>query len=187
MEVSVTSEKIPSIASLHAETMLTVALPFRHLTLEEVRPFENCVPLYDLKAAAGRFSDEQQASEGYYGLNSQDISDNEWVELSDAFHHRRGLFVAQVVGESMNRRIPNGAWCLFQFVHAGTRQGKIVLVEHRDIADADTNGHYTVKTYESTKEVRPDGTWRHVSICLKPDTTASGYKPIELARSKAMI
>ena len=185
METSFTSEKIPSIASLDEETILAVALPFRHLSLEEVRPFENCVPLYDLKVAAGKFSDEQQASEGYYGLNSQDISDNEWVELPDVFHHRQGLFVAQVVGESMNRRIPNGAWCLFQFVHGGTRQGKVVLVEHRDISDADTNGHYTVKAYESTKEIRPDGTWRHVSICLKPDTTASGYEPIELSEEQS--
>ena len=54
--------------------------------------------------------------------------------------------------------------------HGGTRQGKVVLVEHRDIADADTNGHYTVKAYESTKEIRPDGTWRHTSVILKPDT-----------------
>ena len=34
------------------------ALPFRRLERDEVRPFENCVPLYDLKgSAAGRFSD----------------------------------------------------------------------------------------------------------------------------------
>ena len=71
--------------------------------------------------------------------------------------------------------------------HAGTRQGKIVLAEHRDIADADTKGQYTVKTYESTKEVRPDGTWRHASISLRPDTSASGYEPIELSEEQRMI
>ena len=32
------------------------------------------------------------------------------------------LFVAQVTGESMNRRIPNGAWCLFRLHPAGTRR-----------------------------------------------------------------
>ena len=57
-------------------------------------------------------------------------------------------------------------------------------MEHRNIADADTNGHYTVETYKSTKEVRPDGTWRHISICLKPDTTASGYEQIELSEEQ---
>src|SRR5664280_1160999 len=184
MEAVVVSEKIPFATSLSEETKVSVVLPFRRLSLEEIRPFENCVPLYDLKVAAGKFSDEQQITELYDGLSGQDISDNEWVELPDAFRHRRGLFVAQVVGESMNRRIPNGSWCLFRLKPAGTRQGKVVLAQHRDIADTDNGGHYTVKVYESTKEMRPDGTWRHVSIILRPNTTASGYKPIVLSEEQ---
>ena len=84
----------------------------------------------------------------------------------------------------MNRRIPNGAWCLFRFKQAGTRQGKVVLVQHRDIADTDTGGHYTVKVYESVKKVQADGTWRHTSIILRPDTTASGYEPIILSEEQ---
>jgi phage repressor protein C with HTH and peptisase S24 domain len=64
--------------------------------------------------------------------------DCEWVELPDAFRPQRGMFVAQVVGESMNRRIPNGSWCLFRLHPKGTRQGKVVLVQHREIQDADT-------------------------------------------------
>lgn len=184
IETTTVSEKIAFATSLSEEAKEAVVLPFRRLSHEEVRPFENCVPLYDLKVAAGKFSDEQQVTELYDGLSGQDISDNEWVELPDAFHHRRGLFVAQVVGESMNRRIPNGAWCLFRLKPAGTRQGKVVLVQHRDITDTDSGGHYTVKVYESTKEVRPDGTWQHVSIILRPDTTASGYKPIVLSEEQ---
>ena len=182
--VPVVSEMISFATSLSEETKAAVVLPFRRLSREEVRPFENCVPLYDLEVAAGKFSDEQQVAELYDGLRGQDISDNDWVELPDAFRHRRDLFVAQVVGESMNRRIPNGAWCLFRLKPAGTRQGKVVLVQHRDIADTDTGGHYTVKVYDSTKEVRPDGSWRHVSIILKPDTTASGYKPFVLSEEQ---
>jgi hypothetical protein len=34
-------------------------LPFRRLERDQARPFENCVPLYDLKVAARRFSGEQ--------------------------------------------------------------------------------------------------------------------------------
>ena len=142
--------------------------PFRRLALDEVIPFENCVPLYDLEVAAGQFSEEQQ------------ITDVEWVELPDIFRPRPGLFVTRVMGESMNRRIPNGAWCLFRMKPEGTRQGKVVLVRHRDITDADTGGHYTVKVYESKKEVLPDGTWRHSSIILRPDTWEPGYEPITL-------
>lgn len=142
--------------------------PFRRMRPEEVKPFENCVPLYNLKAAAGQFSGEQQ------------FSDLEWVELPDVFRPRRGLFIIQAVGESMNRRIPNGAWCLFREDTGGSHQGKVVLVRHREIADTDTGGHYTVKVYESKKEISSDGTWRHVSILLCPDTTARGYAPIIL-------
>jgi hypothetical protein len=57
-------------------------------------------------------------------------------------------------------------------------------VQHRDIADTDTGGHYTVKVYDSTKDARPDGSWRHVSILLRPDTTAPGYKQIVLSEEQ---
>ncbi|MDO9566980.1 MAG: DUF2075 domain-containing protein [Candidatus Desulfaltia sp.] len=184
METTTISEKIPFATSLSEETKAAVVLPFRRLSLEEVRPFKNCVPLYDIKVAAGTYSDEQQALELYDGLSRQNISDNEWVELPDAFRPRPGLFVTQVVGESMNRRIPNGAWCLFRLKPEGTRQGKVVLARHREISDTDTGGHYTVKVYESVKEVLPDGTWRHASIILRPDTTTPGYKPILLSEEQ---
>jgi hypothetical protein len=90
------------------------------------------------------------------------------------------LFVAQVVGESMNRRIPNGSYCLFRYPVVGSRNGRVVLVEHRDIADPDLEGPFTLKVYESDKEAVGDGSWRHTEIRLKPDTTTSGYEPIVL-------
>jgi hypothetical protein len=80
----------------------------------------------------------------------------------------------------MNRRIPNGAWCLFRANPQGTRQGKVVLVEHREIADVEIGGHYTVKVYESQKLQTADGRWEHTSITLRPDTTASGFEAITL-------
>ena len=180
MEAQAISEDITLAKSLSEETKEAVVLPFRRLPLNEVKPFVNCVPLYDLKAAAGRFSDEQQVTELLQGKEEENIPKVDWVELPDAFRPQRGLFIAQVVGESMNRRIPNGSWCLFRLDPVGSRQGKIVLAQHRNIADADTGGHYTVKRYESTKTVLKDGTWRHLSIILRPDTTLSGYEPIVL-------
>ncbi|MCB2216990.1 MAG: DUF2075 domain-containing protein [Desulfobulbaceae bacterium] len=148
-------------------------LPFRRLRPEEARPYENCVPLYDLKVAAGCFSDEQQ------------MDGCEWVELPDVFRPQKGLFVVQVVGESMNRRIPNGAWCLFRIASAGSRNGKIVLASHREIADTESSGHYTVKIYESTKENLADGTWRHKTIVLRPDSFLPEYEPIVLKEHQA--
>ena len=103
------------------EKQISTSTPFRHLEPSEIKPYENCVPLYDLKIAASGFSEEQQ------------IGDIEWIELPDVFRPNKDLFVAQVVGESMNRRIPNGSWCLFRRDPVGTRQNKIVLVQHREI------------------------------------------------------
>ena len=138
-----------------------------------MQPFENCVPLYDLKAAASVFSEEQQ------------VEDFEWVKLPEAFRPQKNLFVAQVMGESMNRRIPNGAWCLFKLFPVGTRQGKIVLVQHREIQDTDIGGHFTIKVYESQKKFEKDGSWRHTRIMLRPDSTYSEYEPIILSADQA--
>lgn len=160
-----------SVMPTHEE--VAVVLPFRLLGLEEARPYENCVPLYDLKIAAGSFSEEQQ------------MDDCEWVELPEEFLPRKGLFVAQVIGESMNRRIPNGAWCLFRLASAGSRNGKVILASHREIADTETSGHYTVKIYESTKEILADGSWHHSSIILRPDSSLPGYEPIVLSEEQA--
>ena len=80
----------------------------------------------------------------------------------------------------MNRRIPNGSWCLFRKNPAGSRQGKVVLVQQRDIADSDDGGHFTVKVYESMKAFSVDGTWQHDRILLKPDSLLPGYSPIEI-------
>lgn len=158
---------------MHAHEEVTAVPPFRLLGPEQARPYENCVPLYDLKVAAGGFSDEQQ------------MDDCAWVELPEEFLPRKGLFVAQVVGESMNRRIPSGSWCLFRIASAGSRIGKVVLASHREIADTDSSGHYTVKIYESTKEFLGDGSWRHSSIILRPDSYLPGYESIVLSEEQS--
>ncbi len=90
---------------------------------------------------------------------------------------REGYFVTRVVGESMNRRIPNGSWCLFKSNPVGSRQGKVVIVQHRNIQDPDNGGQFTIKVYHSTKRVEEDS-WEHTSITLKPDSNIPGYKDI---------
>lgn len=55
----------------------------------------------------------------------------------------------------MNRRIPNGAWCLFRANPTGSR--KVVFVQHRSIEDQDTGWSYTVKIYASEKVASDDG------------------------------
>lgn len=130
--------------------------------------------------AAGRFSEEQQAGAGLQGEEAAHPDRFEWAELPDYYRPRPGMFVAQVLGESMNRIIPNGGWALFRLSPQGSREGKVVLVEHREIQDTETGGHYTLKKYHSEKERAPDGTWRHTRIVLRPESDRDGYEPIVL-------
>jgi hypothetical protein len=102
------------------------------------------------------------------------------VELPEWVKPQPGLFVAQVVGESMNKRIPNGAWCLFRAHPQGTRNGKIVVVQHRSISDPETGGSYTIKRYRSEKVVDEDGGWRHLRIELSPESDREGFDVIVL-------
>ena len=119
--------------------------------------YVTCVPLVPLKAAAGAFSDPQHI----------DDDDFAWVAVETTRRLRRGMFVARVVGKSMEPRIPDGAHCLFAAPVEGTRQGKTVLVEMRDVTDPESGQRYTVKRYQSEKASDGDS-WHHTKITLKP-------------------
>ncbi|MBA54241.1 MAG: AAA family ATPase [Pseudomonadales bacterium] len=135
------------------------------VSFDEAKPYETHVPIYDLHAAAGDFSEPQV------------LEECQWVELPEYIKAGEGMFVVRVVGESMNRRIPNGSWCLFKANPGGTRAGKAVLVQHRNIEDPDHGGSYTVKVYHSEK-TEEDEQLINTKIMLKPDTNAFGYSPI---------
>ena len=148
---------------------LPPTLPPR-LRIVEPQPSERystCVPLVPLKAAAGAFSDPQQIDDDEFA----------WVPIETGRRLRRGMFVAQVVGKSMEPAISDGAYCLFAAPVGGSRQGKSVLVQMRDAADPESGERYTVKRYES--EMAGDGdSWRHTNITLKP--LNSEFEPIVL-------
>lgn len=69
--------------------------------------------------------------------------------------------------------------CVMRAGLQGTRQGKIVLAEHRGVEDPDSGGAYSIKKYSSEKTATDDGSWRHESITLSP--LNSEYAPIEVA------
>jgi SOS-response transcriptional repressor LexA len=119
--------------------------------------YVTCIPLVPLKVAAGAFSDPQHVEDENW----------DWVEISTKRKLRRGMFVAQVVGESMEPLIPDGSYCLFSSPVTGTRQGKIVLVRMQDGVDPETGERYTVKRYEAIKVVG-NGSARNSTIMLKP-------------------
>jgi SOS-response transcriptional repressor LexA len=122
-------------------------LPLQRVSAAERAAGMPAVPVVDLKFAAGHFSEPQALEEGA----------SDWVALPEWVKPQPGLFVAQVVGESMNKRIPSGAWCLFRAHPQGTRNGKIVVVQHRSISDPETGGSYTIKRYRSEKVAALEG------------------------------
>jgi uncharacterized protein len=69
----------------------------------------------------------------------------------------------------MEPTIPDGSYCIFRSERGGSRNGKVVLVESKQVADRETNQTYTVKRYSSEKELFDDGTWQHKKITLSPD------------------
>lgn len=142
-------------------------VPFHVVPAAQARPGANCVPLYSLEAAAGVFGSVHEPEP------------EAWVVPHGRWRSAPGLFVGRVVGESMNRRIPSGAFCLFRHPVTGSRQGRVLMVQHRDLADPEHGGSYTVKVWESDKVVEADE-WRHREIRLVPDSSDPEFKPIVL-------
>ncbi len=127
--------------------------------------FVEFLPLYSLKAACGAFGEGQYAEE------------TGWVRVEGLGRLNRNMFVVQAKGKSMEPRIPDGSLCVFRANVVGSRQNKIVLVQHRGLYDPDHNGSYTIKTYTSEKTYdRETGQWQHERIVLKP--LNPDYSPI---------
>lgn len=125
----------------------------------------NPIPLFDFYAAAGTFSELQFEK------------DFTLIEAPKNISNNQDYFACKIVGESMNRVIPNGSICLFKIDSGGSRNGKIVLVENRDIQDPDFNSAFTIKTYTSEKIVTEEG-WSHTSIRLRPNSYDASYEDI---------
>jgi SOS-response transcriptional repressor LexA len=122
--------------------------------------YVTCLPLIPLQVAAGAFGEPQHTPDA--------PEPEDWVAIDTGRKLRRGMFVAQVIGKSMEPKIPDGSFCVFATPVEGSRRGKIVLVQLRDQRDPESGARYTVKYYESEKTTDPDGDWRHVKITLRP-------------------
>lgn len=122
------------------------------------------IPFYDFYAAAGTFSEMQVEKE--YTM----------IEV-DKDYSSQNVFACQIIGESMNKIIPNNSICLFKEYTGGSRQGKIVLVENIDFQNTEFNSAFTVKTYTSEKVVSEDD-WEHTKILLKPNSYDSSFKSL---------
>lgn len=144
----------------------SILKPEIKLIEKEQEPSEFTIPLYDFYAAAGSFSEMQNEKE--YNLTSVP----ERYATDD-------YFACKVIGESMNKVIPNNSVCLFKKNVTGSRTGKILLIENRDSFDPDFNSAFTVKVYSSEKTISEEG-WQHNSILLKPNSYDKQFKNIIL-------
>ena len=129
----------------------------------KVLQFRTHLPRYTLRAAAGRF------------LDNDEIVQEDWVEIPQDLRLTPDMFIAQIVGHSMEPLIPDGFLCVFRAGVTGSRAGRLVLAEDRQ-ANA-----YAVKRYKSEK-VQTDQSWRHGRIrleSLNPDYPSWDLDPDE--------
>ncbi len=138
------------------------------LAVEHSIPSGTRLPLVPLEAAAGTFATARPTF----------ADDTEWAHVDINVASPDGLFIAQVVGQSMEPAIADGSWCVFRSPVTGSREGRTVLVEMRDATDPETGLRYTVKKYSSQKVLEPDGSWRHSRITLEPENPM--FEPIVL-------
>jgi SOS-response transcriptional repressor LexA len=124
-----------------------------HVEDTAVQRFGTHLPLFSLRAAAGGLSDEMLSEA------------EDWVPAPEGMRLSPDLFVAHVEGQSMEPRIPDGSLNLFRLHPAGSRQGKILLIERFGVVDQ--TARYTIKRYTSHKIFSQDE-WQHDQIRLEP-------------------
>ena len=131
----------------------------RRLFRENVRvtlaPYRTHLPLTSCEAAAGHLGEQ---------LGMTEIKD--WVEAPAGLRVTEDMFVARVVGHSMEPLIDDGSLCVFRRAVTGSRLGRKLLIEKTGEFDEATR--FTVKVYRSTKIQRDGDEWEHSSIHLEP-------------------
>ena len=125
------------------------------------------IPLYTLRAACGYFDDGQlPEAEGWI-----DASGLGFTPDKDRY------FAVHAKGDSMLPKIHDGDICIFEWYHAGSRNGEIVLSQSSEYDDA-YGGRYTIKRYYSEKAVTDEG-WQHTKVELQP--LNPDFEPIVLS------
>jgi phage repressor protein C with HTH and peptisase S24 domain len=130
---------------------------YREHVRSEGQPFVTHLPRYSLAVAAGPFLEN--------AVIDETRENQAWEEAPAGLRLTREMFVAEIVGHSMEPLIPDGSLCVFRRGVTGSRQGRLVLVEALGEAG---NDRYTVKRYRSEKRQNEAGEWSHERIRLEP-------------------
>ena len=122
---------------------------YRQNVQSKVLEFRTHLPLYSLRAAAGHF------------LDNEEIVEEGWLETPARMKQLyEDMFVARIVGHSMEPLIPDGSLCVFRANVTGSRSGRLVLAEDRE------SNAFAVKRYKSDKVSTEEG-WQHQRIRLE--------------------
>ena len=126
------------------------------------------LPVFSMKAACGYFGEGEL------------VEEDGWMKVEGMGKLNRNMFVVQASGRSMEPRIHDGDYCVFRAIPAGSRQGKIVLVQHRNFYDDDSGGAYSIKKYSSSWSGNESDGYQHEEIELIP--LNNDYKTIVINR-----
>lgn len=124
------------------------------------------LPFFEMRAACGYFGDGEA------------IEPSGWIQVSGIGHLNRNMFVVRASGNSMEPKIHDGDYCIFNANTPGSRMNKIVLVQHRAIYDPDNGGAFSIKKYTSKIKYNDNGEWFHETIILLP--LNSKFQPIKI-------
>jgi DUF2075 family protein len=128
-------------------------------------PFENSVPLYSLKVAAGEF------------IFNDSIAEEKFILVPDGVKITQAHFACKIIGNSMNKIVQDGQIALFKKYTGGSRNGLMVIAEYYDHQDLDYGSCYTFKEYYSQKAINEES-WHHEKIILKPKSFDTSYQDI---------
>ncbi len=142
-----------------------ITAPRRRPALHLIRCEEDergALPMFDLRVAASAFSEGRALNAFGFARVEGSIS-------------RPGLFLAQVVGDSMDRVAPKGSWCLWQHLGeadvAAPAPGENLLVRRPDGVDPEL-GQFTFKRLVELDQGRE----------LQPVSTNAGHRAIPLGQ-----
>lgn len=128
-------------------------------------PFENSVPLYSLKVAAGEFK------------FNESLPEEKFILVPNGVKITQDHFACKIIGNSMNKIVQDGQIALFKRYAGGSRNGLMVIAEYYDHQDFDYGSCYTFKEYYSQKTVNEES-WQHEKIILKPKSFVASYQDI---------
>lgn len=157
-----------ALDSLEIKEMIYESIKPKYPILTSVPRSEQYItylPLYSIRAACGYFGE------------GEEVSEMGWMQVEGMGRLSNDMYIVQAKGQSMEPRIHDGDYCVFRAKPAGSRNGMIVLAQHRGHYDDDNAGSFSIKEYYSEKSGFFDS-WRHTKIELRP--LNPDYEPIVL-------